>query len=112
MPPDRRCVNTKWLFNIKRNVIFRARLVACGYSQIAGVDYRGNYAPVINYVTWRVLLIVMLLKKYDGKFLDVEVEFLHGDLEEEIYMECPQVLEDTKEDKCLKLLHTIYGLVQ
>ena len=27
-------------------------------------------------------------------------------------MECPQGLEDAKEDKCMKLLHTIYGLVQ
>ena len=112
MPPDRRCVNTKWLFNIKRNVIFRARLVACGYSQIAGVDYRGNYAPVINYVTWRVLLIVMLLNKYNGKLLDIEVAVLHGNVEKEMYMECPQGLEDANEDECVKLLHTIYGLVQ
>ena len=28
MPPDRRCVKTKWVFKIKRNGIFRARLVA------------------------------------------------------------------------------------
>ena len=65
MPPDRRCMKTKWVFKIKKNGIFRARLVACGYSQISGVDYTENYAPVINDVTWCVLLILMLLKKYD-----------------------------------------------
>ena len=59
-----------------------------------------------------LLLIVMLLKKYDGKLLDIQVEFLHGNLEEEIYMDCPQGLEDAKEDECVKLLHTIYGLLQ
>ena len=63
MPPDRRRVNIKWVFKIKRNGIFRARVVACGYSQISGVDNTANYAQVINDVTCRVLLIVMLLKK-------------------------------------------------
>ena len=71
--PNRRCVKTKWVFKIRRNSIFHARLVDRGYSQIAGVDYMSNYAPVINDVTWRVLLIVVLLKKYDGKIIDIEV---------------------------------------
>ena len=112
MPPDRRCVKTKWVFKIKRNGIFRAHLVACGYSKISGVDYTENYALFINDVTWSVLLIVMSLKKNDGKLIEIEVALLHGDLEEEIYMDCPQGLEDAKEDECVKLLHTICGLVQ
>ena len=76
------CMKNKWVFKIKRNGIFCARLVACGYSQISGVDYTANYAPVINDVTWCVLLILMLLKKYDGKIIDIKVAFLYGDLEE------------------------------
>ena len=100
------------MFKIKRNGIFSACLLDCGYNQISGVDYTANYAPVINDVTWRVLLIVMLLKKYDVKLIDIKVAFLHGDLEEEIYMDCPQGLEDAEEDECVKLLHTIYDLVQ
>ena len=51
MPPDRRCMKTKWVSKINRNGIFRARLLACGHSQIDGVDYTANYAPVINGVT-------------------------------------------------------------
>ena len=112
IPPDRRCVKTKWVFRINRNGIFRARLVACGYIQISGVYYMTNYAPVINDVTWLVLLISMLLKKYNGKLLDIEGAFLHDELEEEIHMDCPQGLEDSKEDECVKLLQTIYGPVQ
>ena len=50
IPPDRRWVKTKWVFKIKQNGIFCAHLVACGYSQIAGVDYTANYAPIINNV--------------------------------------------------------------
>ena len=82
IPPDSCCVKTKWVFKINRNGIFRERLVACGCSQNSGVYHTENYAPFINDVTWCVLLIAMLLKKYNVKLLDIEVAFLHGDLKE------------------------------
>jgi len=44
IPQGRRCIKSKWVFKIKRDGIFRARLVACGYSQIPGVDFTKNYA--------------------------------------------------------------------
>jgi Reverse transcriptase (RNA-dependent DNA polymerase) len=39
VPKDRRCIKCKWIFKNKRNGVFRARLVACGYSQVPGVDF-------------------------------------------------------------------------
>ena len=42
---------------MKRDGRFRARLVACGYSQVPGVDFVESYAPVINDVTWRILIV-------------------------------------------------------
>jgi hypothetical protein len=39
MPPGQRCVKHKWVFDIKRDGTFKARLVACGYSQVPGVDF-------------------------------------------------------------------------
>jgi Reverse transcriptase (RNA-dependent DNA polymerase) len=68
---------------IKRNGIFRARLVACGYSQIPGIDC---FAPVINDVTLRILLIIMLVWNLKGKVVDIETAFLHGELKEKIHM--------------------------
>jgi transposase InsO family protein len=112
MPSNRRCVKCKWLFKVKRNGVFRARLVACGYSQIPGVDFLENFAPVINDVTWRILLVAMLLWNLDGILIDVECAFLEGELEEEVYMDCPEGLENTGKEDCLKLEKSIYGLVQ
>ena len=60
--------------------------MACSYSQISGVDYTSNYAPVINDVTWRVLFILILIKKYYGILIGIGVTFLHGDLEGKFYM--------------------------
>ena len=39
IPEDRRLIGNKWVFKIKRDGTYRARLVALGYSQIPGVDY-------------------------------------------------------------------------
>jgi len=112
MPPERRCVKNKWIFKIKRNGIFRARLVACGCSQIPGVDHDEFFAPVVNDMTFRILIICIIMANLSAKIVDVETAFLHGDLEGiEIYMDCQQGLE-AKPDECLLLNKTIYGLVQ
>jgi Reverse transcriptase (RNA-dependent DNA polymerase) len=60
VPSDRRCIKCKWIIKIKRNGVFRARLVACGYSQVPDVDFNECYAPVINDVSFCVMLINLL----------------------------------------------------
>ena len=82
IPPDRRCVKSKWVFKIKRNEVFCARLVACGYSQIPGVDYTENYSPVVNDVTFCLLLIAKMIYRLKTKTVDIETAFLYGDLKE------------------------------
>jgi Reverse transcriptase (RNA-dependent DNA polymerase) len=63
MPNGRNCIKSKWYFKIKRNGVYRARLVACGYSQVPGVDFQESFAPVINDVTFQILLVMMLTGK-------------------------------------------------
>jgi histone deacetylase 1/2 len=112
MPTGRRCVKCRWVFKIKRSGVYRARLVACGYSQIPGVDFTDNYSPVVNDVTFRLLLVIWLYYHYTAKIVDVETAFLYGKLEEDIYMECPPGLEGGSKSKVCKLNACIYGLVQ
>jgi hypothetical protein len=61
IPQDRRTIKCKWIFKIKRNWVFRARLVACGYSQIPGVGFNKSFAPVVNDVSFRIILSAKLL---------------------------------------------------
>jgi len=75
------------------------------------VDFQESYAPVINDVTFRILLITILTWNLIGKVINIETAFLHGDLKETIYMEIPKGMEAEK-GKCLVLKKTIYGLVQ
>ena len=49
---------------------------------------------------------------YSAQIVDVETAFLYMDLEEEIYMECPQGMSDVGKVDCIILNKCIYGLVQ
>ena len=71
-----------WVFKIKRDGTYRARLVALGYSQIPGVDYTDNFAPVAHDVSFRIALARMMVEKLDSLVMDVETAFLYGDIEE------------------------------
>jgi hypothetical protein len=52
IPINRQCIKNKWMFTVKRNGIFLARLVACGYSQVPGIDFSESFAPVLNDVSF------------------------------------------------------------
>jgi hypothetical protein len=58
---DRQCIKNKWIFKVKRNGIFRARLVACGYNQVPGIDFSESFAPVLNDVSFRIIIIAKLV---------------------------------------------------
>ena len=85
--------------------------MACGYSQVAGVDFQEIFSPVANDISFRILMIYLLMNNHESLIFDVETAFLLGDLEEEIYMDCPKGM-DHEDDECLLLEKTIYGLVQ
>ena len=63
-------------------------------------------------ITFHILLQMVLHFGYSAKTVTAETTFLYGDLEEEIYMECPQGKSNIKKDKCIILNKWIYGLVQ
>jgi hypothetical protein len=103
IPTNLPCIKNKW--------IFRARLVACCHSQVPGIDFNESFAPFLNDVTSRIMLIAILVWDMTCTMFDIETEFLHEDLDEEIYMEVSKGLTISKNKK-LMLCKTIYGLVQ
>ena len=116
IPSNRRLIGNKWVFKIKRDGTYRARLVALGYSQIPGVDYTENFAPVAHDVSFRIALARMMVEKLDSLVMDVETAFLYGDIEEEIFMKSPVGMEEndpgSSPEDCYQLKKGIYGLCQ
>ena len=113
---NKRFVGSKWVFKIQRNGVYRARLVAKGFSQIPGEEFTENFSPMINDVTFRIILTRMILEGLDAKVVDIDNAFLSGDLNHEIFMKIPEgskeCIQDYDEDKALRLDKPIYGLVQ
>ena len=70
--------------------MYCARLVAKGFSHIPGMDFTDNYSPVVNDVTFRVVVARMIIENLKGKVVDIANAFLNGDLEHEIYMKIPE----------------------
>ena len=120
VPDGRKILGSKWVYKKKRSGIYRSRLVAKGYNQIPGVDFTESFAPVVSDATMRIVLTMMLVFKWDYRVLDVETAFLEGKLEEEIFMEIPEGLEEyfglpegvSKETHVLRLNSSMYGLIQ
>ena len=115
-PNDTRLVGCRWVFKVKRDGVYHAILVAKGFSQIPGVDFTDNYSPVVNDVTFRVVVARMLIKNLKGKVVDIDNAFLNGDLEHEIYMKIPEgydevLNKDVDKEESLILWKAIYALV-
>ena len=59
-----RIIGTKWVFRKKTEGKYRARLCALGYTQIPGIDYHGNFAPVVKDLTLRLVITLMIRNKW------------------------------------------------
>jgi hypothetical protein len=90
----RKSVGSKWFFKKKFNAKgkvekHKARLVAKGYSQVEGIDFGDIFSPVAKLNSIRFLLSITAAFDLEVEQMDVKTTFLHGDMEEEIYMKQP-----------------------
>ena len=108
IPQYRRVIGNKWFFKQKGNGIYRARLVALGYYQAPGVDNEDSFSLVVVDITYRIIVIMSMVWKFQLEIVDVETVFLYGDLDEEIYMKMPvgiqEILDEADDwDDCVVL---------
>ena len=95
LPSGKKPIGCQWVFKYKKGVSdkegtrYKARLVAKGYFQKEGIDYNEVFSSMVQHTSIRVLLSIMPVHDMELEQMDVRTTFLHGDLEEEIYMEYP-----------------------
>jgi hypothetical protein len=111
-------VESRWVYKIKFNSDgfidrYKARLVAQGYTQTFGIDYKETFASVAKINIVHVQLLVAVNNIWLMCQMDVKNVFLHGNLEEEVYMKLPLGHPQGSDPNSVCRLHkSIYGLKQ
>jgi histone deacetylase 1/2 len=116
--PNKNVIDCKWVYRIKKHADgtvdrYKARLVAKGFKQRYGIDYEDTFSPVIKVATIRLVLSISVSRGWSLRQLDVKNAFLHGVLEEEVYMKQPPGFESSATPNYIcKLDKALYGLKQ
>jgi len=113
--PRKRPIGCKWVFTAKHKPDdtidkYKARLVAKGYTQTEGIEYFETFSPVVKISTIRFILSLTSAKGWILHQLDVNNAFLHGNLDEEIYMTPSAGLTLSHPTQICKLRKSLYGL--
>jgi len=117
LPKNQRVVGSKWVFKKKEGISgveaprYKARLVAKGFTQVEGIDYNEIFSPVVKHCSIRVLMMIVNMYDLELEQMDVKTAFLHGELEETIYMQQPEGFVEDNTKVCF-LKQSLYRLKQ
>ena len=94
LPPGKKTVGCCYIFRVKITPTgdikrYKVRLVAQGFLQQEGIDYNEVFAPFIDSTPITLLLAIANHFDWELEQMDVIRAFLHGRLEEEVYMKIP-----------------------
>ncbi|KAL6322423.1 hypothetical protein AAG906_008078 [Vitis piasezkii] len=108
---------TLWLYCMEQDLKSmkdnEARLVAKGYTQKEGIDYKETFSPVSKKDSLRIVMALVAHFDLELHQMDVKTAFLNSDLHEDVYMDQLEGFQDKgKAHMVCKLKKSIYGLKQ
>ena len=93
--------------------------MAQGFSQRPDIDYKETYSPVMDAITFRFFISLVVTKNLDMRLMDVVTAYLYGSLDNDIYMKItegykmPEAYNSKSQNMYfIKLQRSLYGLKQ
>jgi hypothetical protein len=116
LPPDRMVVNNMWIYKVKSDTAgdvsrSKARFVANGCSQRAGLYYTETFAHVIRMASQRLFLAIAATRDLELCQLDIDTAFLYAPIKEDVYIRQPLGFSDGTSKVC-HFKCCLYGLKQ
>ncbi|KAL4021580.1 hypothetical protein IC575_020386 [Cucumis melo] len=118
LPKGHKTIGVKWVYKTKLKENgevdkYKACLVAKGYKQEFGIDYKEVFAPVARHDTIRLVVSLAVQNSWPIFQLDVKSAFLHGELQEKVFVDQPPGYVKVKDEhKVYRLKKTLYELKQ
>nr|GEV51595.1 retrovirus-related Pol polyprotein from transposon TNT 1-94 [Tanacetum cinerariifolium] len=111
-------ITLKWIYKVKLDELGgilknKARLVARGYRQEAGIDFEESFVPFARLEAIRIFLAYAAHQNMVVYQMDVKTAFLNGNLREEVYVSQPDgFVDQDNPNHVYKLKKALYGLKQ
>ena len=92
-------IGCKWVFKTKREAKgyverYKTRLVAKGYSQREGIDFKETFSPVSTKDSLCIIMAIVAHFDLELHQMDVRITFLNRDLVKDVYMSQPIGFEE------------------
>ena len=92
LPKGKRALTNRWIYGVmqEEHILqpwYKARLVVKGFRQRKGIDFDEIFSSVVKVSSIHMVLSLAASLDLKIEHIDVKTAFLHGDLEEEIFME-------------------------
>lgn len=114
---DKKALSRKWVYKIKHKSDgtierLKARLVIFGNHQDKGIGYNETFALVAKMDIVRAFLAIVAAKNWEFHQMEVHNAFLHGELDEEVYVKPPHGFTPSKPGMVCCLRKSLNGLRQ
>lgn len=117
LPPGKKALASKWVYKTKFRPDgsverHKATMVVKGCNQVKDKDYKHTFSPVAKMATVGILIVLATTRNWPLHQLDINNAFLHGYIDEEVYMLPPTGYTKALPGQVCKLKKSLYGLKQ
>eukprot|EP00903_Cladosiphon_okamuranus_P017944 g16511.t1 len=113
VPAGYKVIGSRWVFKVKSDYTFKARIVCQGYAQRPGIDCGATFAPVCRIESQRILMAIACHYDWDIIMLDVKTAFLQSPIDAPTYVRQPpgyEKMDAQGTPMVMKLKQAVYGL--